>query len=451
MPKFLVHSRLFIVLTCLGVVFAAGAADEKGLTLSEAESLALAHHPRISSAELSAMIAREKIVQARSAFFPSIFGHATAVGANDPNNTRIAAGYLNNPSIFQRNAEGLGVTQLITDFGRTKNLTESSKLSSRAEDQNSVATQAQILTQVDGSYYGVLQAQAVEKVAELTITNRELLFDQVSILASNKIKSELDVSFARVALEDAKLLLSRAKNDLVASRATLTLLLGERNQRDYALVEEPLPGELHEEVSDLVQEALANRPEVAQAQFEDEAARRFARAEHGLRYPTISAFGAAGVVPVHDNHLQGDYAAAGVDLSLPIFTGGLYTSRARAADLQSAKSDENVRDVENNVIHDVRVSYQNAIYAKQKLDESRELLASTAQALDLATAIYAAGSSSIIELSQAQLNQTAAQIQQATATYEYLTQRSILNFQLGRLPPTLAHWNSLRKRPGIFD
>jgi outer membrane protein len=284
-------------------------------------------------------------------------------------------------------------------------------------------------------------------VAELTITNRELLFEQVSILASNKIKSELDVSFARVALEDAKLLLSRANNDLVGARATLTLLLGERNQQNYALVEEPLPGELHAEVSDLVQEALANRPEAAQARYEDEAARRFARAERDLRYPTISAFGAAGVIPVHDNHLQGDYAAAGVDLSLPIFTGGLYTSRARVADLESAKSGENVRDVENNIIRDVRVSYQNAIYAKQKLDESRELLLSTAQALDLAMAKYSAGSSSIIEVSQAQLNQTAAQIQQATATYEYLTQRSMLNFQLGRLPPAIAHWNAPRKRP----
>jgi outer membrane protein len=43
------------------------------------------------------------------------------------------------------------------------------------------------------------------------------------------------------------------------------------------------------------------------------------------------------------------------------------------------------------------------------------------------------GLGSIIELSQAELNQTSAQIAAATARYQYQIQRSSLNFQLGRL------------------
>jgi outer membrane protein len=410
----------------------------RSLTLSQAEDLAIRNHPRITQAELSAMVAREQIVQQRSAFFPSIFGHATAVGAADPNNTRVAAGFLNNPSIYDRNAEGAEVRQLITDFGRTRNLLESSKLRSRAEEKGALATEAQVLMQLDASYFGVLQALAVEKVAVQTIATRQTLFEQVAVLATNKLRSEMDLSFARVGLEDAKLLQSRAENDLAAARATLTLMLGERDETNYALAELPLPADLREEASALVQEALQKRPETAQARFEAEAARRFARAEHELSYPVIMAYGAGGVIPVHGSQFQDNYGAAGVDLSLPIFTGGLYTSRARAADFQTSRAEENVRDIENVIIRDVRVSYQNARYAKQKLDETAQLLISTGQALDLATARYKVGSSSIIEVSQAQLNQTAAQIEQATATYGYLTQRSILNLQAGRLPPGVS-------------
>ncbi|HTR49004.1 MAG TPA: TolC family protein, partial [Verrucomicrobiae bacterium] len=55
-------------------------------------------------------------------------------------------------------------------------------------------------------------------------------------------------------------------------------------------------------------------------------------------------------------------------------------------------------------------------------------------ALDLATSRYKLGLSSIVELSQAQLNQTQAQIAQSGAKYDYQTRVSELNYQIGLLP-----------------
>ncbi len=427
----------------LGWSLSAGADPAGTLTLAEAEARALAHHPRISVAELSALAAREQFVQAGSRLYPQIFGHSTSVGSADPTATRIAAGGLNNPSIYDRNAEGIEVSQLITDFGRTWNLRESSKSHWKAEQKGAMATQAQILMEMDCAFFGALQAGAVEKIARQTIATRQLLLDQVSVLASNKLKSQLDVSFARVNYEDAKLLLSSAQNGVAAAKATLTLMLGEQEQSDFVLAETPLPPELVETGPDLVREALGNRPELAQARLEHEAALKFARAEHDLRWPTLSAFGAGGFIPFHDSAFQrNDYGAAGLDLSLPIFTGGNYSSRGREAALRARSAEETLRDVGNTVTRDVRVAYQNAIYARQKMEESRELVASTTEAVDLAGARFQVGSTSIIEVSQAQLNQTAALIQQTTAVYEYMTRRSVLNFQVGRFPMTLSLSNT---------
>src|SRR5258707_4163885 len=111
----------------LGQVFGfiagiSGAEDLKPrpLTLKEAEEIALQKHPRISAAALKALAAQQVTREVRSAYFPSLFANVTSVGTPDQN-TRIAAGALNNPSIFERNAEGVTVSQLITDFGRTAN------------------------------------------------------------------------------------------------------------------------------------------------------------------------------------------------------------------------------------------------------------------------------------------------------------------------------------------
>ena len=164
----------------------------------------------------------------------------SAVGA-DSRETRIEAGGLNNPSVFNRAAGGLQASQLITDFGRTANLTASSKYQAQAENQNANATREEVLLNVDVNYLGTLEAQAVMNVARQTVDTRQKILDRVSLLASNKIKSELDVSFAKVQLEQGQLLLQRAQNSFDASQAALSTALGYREFHPFNLVEEPLP------------------------------------------------------------------------------------------------------------------------------------------------------------------------------------------------------------------
>ncbi|MCU1261383.1 MAG: outer rane efflux protein, partial [Bryobacterales bacterium] len=50
---------------------------------------------------------------------------------------------------------------------------------------------------------------------------------------------------------------------------------------------------------------------------------------------------------------------------------------------------------------------------------------------DLAKARYDLGLSSIVELSQAQLNKTSAEIASASAKFDYALQRAVLDFQTG--------------------
>jgi outer membrane protein len=91
--------------------------DPPALTLAEAHELALKNHPQIAAADYRALAAQEVIKESRAAYFPQANLYGSAVGA-DSTETRIEAGGLNNPSVFNRAAGGLGVSQLLTDFGR---------------------------------------------------------------------------------------------------------------------------------------------------------------------------------------------------------------------------------------------------------------------------------------------------------------------------------------------
>src|ERR1035437_6577796 len=418
----------------LGFTFAIGAAeDNPRLTLQEAHEAALRGHPQISVADLKALAARQVTRQFRSAFFPTLSANAVAVGtAND--NTRLSAiGALNNPSIYDRNAEGLILSQLITDFGRTANLTGSAKLRAQAEANNAQATSEQILLLVDGAFFGAQQAQSVTRVAEQTVGARQLFLDQVSALATNQIRSELDVSIAKVNVEDGKLLLSKAQNDLQAAFAQLANLMGLREQKTYRLVEQPLPPELSTNISEYVQLGLRSRPDLLSLRNSQEAAFKFARAERALHYPTLSAVGSAGVVPIGNSALGDNYAAGGLILTLPLYAGGLYSARQQEAELRSQAAAESLRDLENNVVRDVRIAWLNAQNALDRLRITAQLLDNAKQSYDLAQARYANKLSSIVEFNQAQLNLLSAQIAYTDTQYEYLLQRSALDFQTGSL------------------
>src|ERR1039457_7525447 len=227
-------SQNFAWAVLLGFSLAVARADDSPqLTLQEAHQAALRSHPAISVADLRALAARQVTRQFRSGFFPTLSANAVAVGTTNDNTRLSAIGALNNPSIYDRNAEGLILSQLITDFGRTANLTGSAKLRAQAEANNAQATREQILLAVDGAFFSALQAQSVTRVAEQTVAARQLFLDQVSALATNKIRSALDVSIARVNVEDGRLLLSKAQNDLQAAFAQISTLMGLREPKNY--------------------------------------------------------------------------------------------------------------------------------------------------------------------------------------------------------------------------
>ena len=165
-------------------------------TLKEAEAYALQNHPQILSASLTADAVRQEIREARSAFFPQVYAESDSVYEPDERTRLAASGDLNSPSLFQHQADGFTATQLITDFGRTYELTESAHFRADAAKARVNVARAMVVLTVDRAYFDVLRARALLRVANDTIHARQIAFNQIATLTKNGLKSTLDSNFA---------------------------------------------------------------------------------------------------------------------------------------------------------------------------------------------------------------------------------------------------------------
>jgi len=133
------------------------------LTLAQATAMAIQSHPQISAAQNSAAAAGQHITQARAAYYPTIDGEITeSQGLFD---SRLGAGSISTSALFSRLGQGLQVTQLVTDFGRTKNLVAQSKYQAQAADANTQTTIYDVVLGVNRAWFGVLMTQAYVTVA----------------------------------------------------------------------------------------------------------------------------------------------------------------------------------------------------------------------------------------------------------------------------------------------
>jgi outer membrane protein len=414
---------------------AADAAQTAVLTRDEAEMLAILHNPRISVGRLLALAQHQVVREARSAELPSAMGSITAEDAEE--GSRVSAGSLTAPRLFTHAGAGGSVSQLITDFGRTRNLIASQKLEEKAQNANALAVTEDIVLATDQAFYNALQAQALLKVAAQTVETRQTTQTLVSQMTQNKLKSTLDLSFADVDLSQARLLQLDARNNADSTMAALDAILGLDHAVRYELAEDaspllPPPAD----PSQLVQTALEQRPDLQSLGYGQQSAQKFAHAQRDQMLPTISALGVAGSVPIRPAayYTNNWWGGVGVNMNVPIFNGFMYSAQAREAEIRAEAASEQTRELRDEIVRDVRTAWLAANTAYQRVSVTGELVKQANLAMQLAQTRYKLGLSSIVELSQAQLQQTEAEITNTNASYQYRLALAALAYETGTRP-----------------
>jgi outer membrane protein len=420
------------ILPALGILtLNALAQPPANLTLAQAKAYALQNNPRIRSADSTTAAAGSVVKEVRAARFPTVSGLATGVEAQ--HSSVMSAGALQTSSLYTRLASGVAVNQLVTDFGRTSRLSKSADLRREAQGNNGQTVREQVLLQVEQAYFQALGGNAALRAAQAAVNNRDVTLRQIRALAESAMRSTLDVRFAEVALSQAQLDLYQTENIADEAQANLSAALGLDVTEAFTLTDEAAPAALEPDPEARIQEALQRRPEIVALSLTRDAAHRYAEAEARLRLPTVSMVGAAGAVPAGDPRIHDSYSAAGVNINIPILNGGLFSARRAEAEQRAAAADADVLDLSIQIAREVRIAWLEANTAARRVDVTARLVLQANEALRLAQTRYDAGLGGIVELSQAQLSQTSAEIQNATARYEYLSRRAALDFSTGTL------------------
>jgi outer membrane protein len=409
--------------------------DSATLTRQQAEKIALGNNPHIRISQLIAKVQHQAVRERRADELPNLTGNVTAVEAND--GSRLSSGSLTASRLLNHSGGGVSLSQLVTDFGHTTNLVASAKLLEKARLADAEASREDIVLATDQVFFQVVEAQETLKVASQTVAARQNVADQVSALTTSKLRSDLDLSFAQVNLSQSKLLQLNAQNDLDAAKAALNAVLGYDREIKFTLVDDPdaLPA-LPPDVASLIAQAIQDRPDLQSLQFSEQAAQRFNKAQHEQLLPTITALGVVGGRPTGSPQYftSNWYGAVGANINIPIFNGFRLNAQASEASLQAQVASEQTRALRDQVVQDVRTAWLTANTALRRVTVAGELLKEANTALELAKTRYDLGLSSIVELSQAELQQTQAAIGNANARSQYNFAIAAINFQIGVQP-----------------
>lgn len=415
------------------LVLAAQTDASTSLTLEQAEASALANQPKMLAAQLRARSSAERVREARAGYQPAVAFNATGVRVADTG-TSTAAGNIATSAISDRFAYGANLAQMVTDFGRTSALVSSARATAEAHANVATLTRARVRLNVREAYYQVLGAEAVLRAARAALENRALVSRQLSALAASELKSTLDVNFAKVLQSEAELAVVRAESAVAQQRSHLATAMGLRTPVASALADVPDTSDALPSVPDgLLAQSIVQRADLSASQSQQKAAAQFALAEKRLSYPSLNVLGSAGQIPFRDHTLHDSYAAAGFNLNIPIFNGGAYRARQAEAELEATARTRDTDELRLEVGEQVRDSWYRANEAYRSLDVTTRLVAQSREALRLAQDRYDAGLGSIVELNEAQLNETSAEITAADANYTYLSRRAELDYAAGLL------------------
>jgi outer membrane protein len=407
------------------------------ITRSDAERIALKNNPRITASRLLALAAGQVTRETRSGELPQISVAITAERAED--GSRIGAESLTDSRLYTHAGTGGSLSQLITDFGHTRDLVATSKLRQRAQDQTALATEQDVLLATDQAFYRLLNAQSLLDVAKATVAARGDVQNLTSALTKSALKSDLDLNIASADLSQSQLMELDAENGVASASAAVAAVLAAPADTVYLAVEDSdgTPPPPPDRSAAINASAQTQRPDLQALRSNAAADQKFAAAQKLQYLPTVSALATGGITPVAPDgvFVPNWYAAAGVSLTLPLFTGFRIDAQAQEARLREKAAEKQAQELSDTIGRDVRVAVLNAQTAFRRIGVADQFRKQTAQALALAQTRYKLGLSSIVELSQAQLQSTQAAVAAVNARYDYLLALRSLDYARGQLAP----------------
>lgn len=389
---------------------------ESVLKLDEAVQMALENHPRIRASKERVGAQRAVVGQQMGAYYPTIRlnnFYRTSTASGSTTNTQEGFDFFSSQASFD---------MTIYNFGKREGAIQSARETLDATRYGLRIAADEVVLGVKEGYFGYLQAQALVKVREETVRNRELLVRQARGFYEVGTRPRIDVARAESNLFNARADLIAAQNGVKIAWARLKNAMGLPEASEQPLVEDPSITPIPMSLVEARAAAFAARPDLLQLEARRKAQdQEIATARRG-HLPDIifsADYGRRNTSRSGDTFpLQVTWQVQ-LSLNIPIFDGFRTTNKVEEAlrNYHAVKADEEQR--RQLVALEVEQSYLSVIEAGERIKATEAAVRAAKENVDLANGRYQVGVGSIIEVTDAETIYTDAQTSYIRARYDY--------------------------------
>lgn len=406
------------------------------LTLKDTVLLAMKQNPQRIIAQLLVSQSDHDLKIARSALLPqadlaadgSIHQYNLQTVERSP---RVAAG----PYQFIEAGPTFSQTLLNFPLVRSYQISQEGRREARADEQT---TREIVVNAVVNQYLLVLQAFATRDAAQARVALAQRLYDQASELQKTGVGLKIDTVRANVELQNERQNLIDADAATRTTRYNLAELLDLPRDQELDVMDRLEFYQLPEvEQSALLDQALANRPEIRSFNSQQRIAKLSADAAREQRLPQLGFTGFWAYQGEHFNNGIPAYAYI-VSMDFPLFTSGRIRAQVANAKLEEQRVAENRRALEDRIVREVKVALEDLHAARSAVDVANLGLQLAQEEVAQAERRFAAGVTTNIEVITAQDNLARANDNQIDALYRFNVSRAALSRATGDIESTYS-------------
>lgn len=421
----IVVSIVFTLCACLGS-FAQPPAVIGPLSADDAVIYALQHNPQVVHGLQDLQIASLQIDVARANGLPT--------ASLSINNAYVPSPLSYGPLQLESSLGGtaqFSITQPIWPSGRWTAPIASARAGVAISAKTLARTRQQVMFQTRQAFFQVLTSQELLSVDQeaVDVAARQLTLSTNTVNAG--LAAPLDVYQSKASLADAQLTLVRAENTLAVAQSVLASQLGLPAGAMVVLTPPQTLPTAPPDVDALVQQALAQRPEMAQYIFRRKQIRAQMEVTRLQTLPLIGMTGTYASSVYGSNALASSGLTFGLSLAVNLFDGGATTAEIRQARVQLSQVDTDARQTELSITLDVRQAWLDLQNAQQQLADAEVQHTAAAEALRIAEVRYANGEGIVLEVEQARLKVTQSLTALAQARFQAQLADAQLAYALG--------------------
>ena len=400
------------------------------LTFQQAIDAALKNQPTVAAGIHAVRASEARIGEALANYYPQIsltgtytrysapVGSTTSV-AQLPTGTSASVTSVSGTTggSYDRYTSVAGATATIFDFGRTPSQVHIQRYNTESARFNLENTKDDVVFNVKQAYYNLLQAQRKVVIGRETVEQFEKHLVQAQAFFEVGMKPKFDVTKAEVDLSNAQLALIQAENNLRLARVTLNNAMGLADVADYR-VEDILSYTKYDlPYERAIDQAYSQRADLLSMVSQKRSSKESITLAKRNYLPSLTSsatyYYAGTGFPLDEGW------NVGVNLTWQIFSGFLTKYQVAEAQANYDATTANEANLKLTILLQVQQAYLTLREAGERIANTELTVRQAAENLDLATGRYQAGVGNPIEVADALVAHSNAQVGYVTALYDY--------------------------------